>query len=75
MNWKPIFAFLLLDSFLLLICHRGNVQVSVFEFLHVQLPAAAKVEKTKWISLCQCHAKQKIVMCKIYNFSFPIDTV
>ena len=27
MNWKPIFAFLLLDSFLLLIC-QGNVQVS-----------------------------------------------
>ena len=47
MNWKPIFAFLLLDSFLLLICHQGNVQVSVFEFLHVQLPAAAKVEKNQ----------------------------
>ena len=49
MNWKPIFAFLLLDSFLLLIC-QGNVQVSVHSStfrIFTSLPEAAKVEKNQ----------------------------
>ena len=83
MNWKPIFAFLLLDSFLLLIC-QGNVQVSVrqptfLNFLRVEFYILFCLKKKrKWISLCQLsisHAIYKIVICKNYNFSFPISTL
>ena len=53
----------------------GKCPSKCFRIFTCTIACSCKSRKNKWISLCQCHAKQKIVMCKIYNFSFPIDTV